>query len=687
MSRRVISPGPTVAVDVPGTIILQDDASPFGESWLAYTSPRETIEARRLDQVLPLLSRVDQATRAGLQAAGFLCYEAAPAFDPSFVTSPPGTLPLAWFGIYDRWTRLPRLPSWSAEVPGPHEATTGEVAFPDWSPSESDAEHRAAVERIRAFIAAGDVYQVNHTHRLRTRLGEPPWSLFRRLVSAQGGRCAAWVALEEHLICSASPELFFLLAGEEIESRPMKGTAPRGRSSQEDQLLGTRLTASAKDRAENLMITDMVRNDLGRIAETGSVRVDALWELERYETVWQLTSTVRARTRAPLVEIFRGLFPGASITGAPKIRAMEIIAGLEREARGVYTGCIGRVGPGSAARFNIAIRTAVVERGSGRAEYGTGGGIVWDSEPDRERQECRHKARLLSAPPRPEFRLFETLRWSPAGELFLRERHLDRLAASAGYFGFRFDRVAAGAALEREAAGLGDRPGDASMAIAVPRGHAVDGPAARRHAQPGPATPEPAAPEPLLWRIRLFLDRDGALATDATPLAPAHRVWTVALAVEPVDERDPFLFHKTTHREPYDRPRRDQPGMDDVLLWNRRGEITESTRANLAVRLDGVWVTPALDCGLLPGTLRQALLARNRLREAIVRVEDLARAERLVLFNSLRGVIRVERRRYTHRHRGAGNEGWAFPSRAETSDPFIGSPGWAGDDDPGASEH
>jgi para-aminobenzoate synthetase / 4-amino-4-deoxychorismate lyase len=596
-------------VETPGTVILQDDASPGAASWLLYTAPRETVEARRLDSVLPALARVEEATKVGLHAAGFLCYEAAPAFDRAFLTPPPGSLPLVWFGIYDRCTRLPRLSAASIEVPGSQRQATYDMVLPEWIPSESAEDHRAAVERIRSFIAAGDVYQVNHTHRLRTRLGETPWDLFQRLVSAQRGRYAAWVALEDHLVCSASPELFFRLEGGQIESRPMKGTAPRGRGSREDDFLGARLTASAKDRAENLMITDMVRNDLGRIAQTGSVRVDALWELERYETVWQLTSTVRARTRAPLLEIFRALFPGASITGAPKIRAMEIIAGLEREPRGIYTGCIGRAGPGPTACFNVAIRTAVVARSTGEAEYGTGGGIVWDSEAVREHEECRHKARLLSAPLRPPFQLFETLRWSPAGGAFLCERHLARLAASARYFGFPFDRTMAEAAVE--------------STVERAAGDPVTGPGAQR------------------WRLRLFLDRDGVLSTDANPLPPVPRIWTVALAREPIDERDPLLFHKTTHRAWYDRARRDHPRVDEVLLWNRRGELTESTRANLALRLDGTWVTPALDCGLLPGTLREALLARGRLREAIVRVEDVARAERLVLFNSLRGVIRV----------------------------------------------
>jgi para-aminobenzoate synthetase/4-amino-4-deoxychorismate lyase len=249
----------------------------------------------------------------------------------------------------------------------------------------------------------------------------------------------------------------------------------------------------------------------------------------------------------------------------------------------------------------------------------------------------------LSVPLQPRFQLFETLRWSPAGGVFLRERHFDRLAASARYFGFPFDRKAAEAAVETAVAGLG----------------------------------------PQRRRLRLFLARDGVLSTDASPLPPVPRVWTVALALEPIDERDPLLFHKTTHRALYDRARRDHPGADEVLLWNRRGELTESTRANLAVRLDGRWVTPALDCGLLPGTLREALLARGRLREAIVRVEDLARADRFLLFNSLRGVIRVERYRYTRRRPGAENGGGIIPSRVGTGGTVIGSPGRAGGDDPG----
>jgi para-aminobenzoate synthetase/4-amino-4-deoxychorismate lyase len=592
----------SVVPDRPGTVILQDDASPGRESWLLYAAPLETVEAHSVGEVPDLLARIEAAAQEGHQAAGFVCYEAAPAFDRAFVTPPASDLPLAWFGIYETCTRLTDLPPAPGATPAPPEPVPGEPTPATWIPNESDATHRAAVDRIREFIAAGDVYQVNHTHRLRASYPGSPWELFRRLARAQEGSHAAFVALPGHFVCSASPELFFRLEGDRIVSRPMKGTAPRGRHAGEDERLAAHLLASEKDRAENLMIVDMVRNDLGRIAEPGSVVVESLYELERYRTVWQLTSTVAAQTRASIPELFRALFPGASVTGAPKIRAMEIIAGLEPEARGIYTGCIGRVGPGRSARFNMAIRTAVVQRGTGHAEYGTGGGITWDSDPARELEECRQKARVLAEPERPAFRLFETIRWSAAGSLFLRGSHLARLADSARYFGFPFDPEAARKALDSLVRPVGAGP----------------------------------------WRVRLFLAPDGALATDIVPLARSLRAWRVGISRDPVDERDPFLFHKTTLRARYERAVAASPGADDVLLVSQRGELTESTRANLALRLDGAWLTPALDSGLLPGTLRAALLSRGRLREAVLRRADLGRAERVVLLNSLRGVIRVE---------------------------------------------
>jgi para-aminobenzoate synthetase / 4-amino-4-deoxychorismate lyase len=357
------------------------------------------------------------------------------------------------------------------------------------------------------------------------------------------------------------------------------------------------LAESTKDRAENLMILDMVRNDIGRIAELGSVRVPELFQIERYPTVYQMTSTVEGRTGASLGQIFAGLFPCASITGAPKVRTMQIIRELEPAPRGVYCGAIGYVAPGPRVRFNVAIRTAVVDKADGSVEYGVGGGIVWDSGPKSEYEECLAKARVLTHR-RPEVELLETLLFEPQTGYVLLEGHLARLAESAEYFGFAYDPSAVTGALNNFAAGL-------------------------------------CAPS----RVRLRLDPSGCctLEAAAAPKADAQRAWRLRLAPHPVDSGDVFLYHKTTNRLVYERAALDRGDADDVLLWNQRGEVTETLIANVVAELDGRLVTPPIECGLLPGVMRAELLAKGIIAEKVIRVPDLSRCAALFVINSVRG--------------------------------------------------
>jgi para-aminobenzoate synthetase/4-amino-4-deoxychorismate lyase len=559
-------------------------------AWLELVEPREVLAADELDQVVPTLARAADAGRAGRIAAGFVSYEAAPAFEPAMVAQGSGARPLAWFGIFDRATTLSGLPP-----------ASGEVANPIWQSSLTPAEHEEGVAAIHRHIAAGDTYQVNFTHRLTARLRTDPWTLFVAMSRGQQARCCAYVDTGDRVLCSASPELFFRLEDERIWSRPMKGTAPRGRTLAEDRSLARRLQTSAKDRAENLMIVDMLRNDLGRIAEPDSVAVSHLWQLEKYPSLWQMTSTIGARSRRPVEEIFGALFPCASVTGAPKIRAMEIIQQLEGHPRGVYTGAIGVIGPGRRARFNVAIRTAEVESATGRATYGTGSGVVWDSSPADEWRECATKALVLRPAP-PRFELLETMLWEPEGGVALRDRHLQRLEDSADYFAIPLERQVVEAALE-QAVG------------AVPR---------RPH------------------RVRLLVDAHGRVRTETEVLEHRPRPWRVALATEPVSSDDPFLFHKTTHRQVYDRHRARFPDHDDVLLWNERGEVTEATLANVVYRRGNRWLTPPVTCGLLGGTLRAELLELGRLAEAPLRVSDLSGIDDIRLINSVRQWIEIE---------------------------------------------
>ena len=559
--------------------------SPEQSSWVRYDRPQAVFAARSHDEVPQILDHLEtEVERRGLHAAGFLAYEAGGAFDPAMPRSSCAPFPLAWFGLFEP----PRPIALHPPSPGPGSG-------PHWVP-ELDAEaHARALGQIRRHLAAGETYQVNFTYRLRARFEADPWPYFLRLAAQQPSPHAAFVDCGDFAVCCASPEMFFHRRGAEVWSRPMKGTAPRGRWAAEDEAAAESLVRSEKERAENVMIVDMVRNDLGRVCLPGSVRVPELFRVERYPTLWQLTSLVRGLSDEPTARVMAALFPAASITGAPKVRTMGIIGELETSPRRIYTGTIGVMTPGRGARFNVAIRTVLVDKRSGSAEYGVGGGIVWDSDPAAEYRETLLKARVLEASP-PEFELLETMRWSREGGIFLIDGHLRRLGESAGYFGFALDLAALRESLEREAASASE---DAGV-------------------------------------LRLRLSKGGDWAIERRPLPPSGPC-RVALAAGPVDSRDTFLFHKTTRRGVYEKARAGRPGVDDVLLWNERGEVTEATIASVVVELDGALLTPPVDCGLLPGTFRRHLLDGGKVREGIVRVEDLPRCRRIWLVSAVRG--------------------------------------------------
>lgn len=569
-------------------MVLFDSAS---RKWLAFSLPCRILTTHRIEEVLPLLDQVDDAVaQEGLFAAGFISYEAASAFDPFLPSKGARGCPLLWFGLFRRVNEMAKLPAGQ------------DVNLPaSWTPSIDPDEYRRCLDAIHGYIREGDTYQVNFTYRLRAQTGLDPWDLFVRIAGDGDVPYAAFVDTGEWTICSASPELFLRLDGERIESHPMKGTAARGRWPEEDCAQAAALRVSVKDRAENVMIVDMVRNDLGRIAEAGSVQVPSLFDVERFPTVWQMTTTVRARTRAPLAQILQATFPPASITGAPKRRAMEIIAELESSPRQIYTGAIGFVAPGRCAQFNVAIRTVLVNNLTGQAEYGVGGGIVWDSKPAAEQQECLTKAGALH-PPKREFDLLETLLWTPGDGYWLLAYHLKRLAQSAAYFDFHVDAERIRAELAEFAARLSPE----------------------RH------------------RIRLLVSRHGVSRCEGVLLtSDAFRFGDIPLAKTPVNCGDVFLYHKTTHRMVYENALKTRPGHPDVLLFNEQGEITESTVANVAVEMDGALCTPPVRCGLLPGVHRAALLERGKLQERVVTVEQALQAPAIYLLNSVRGIHRV----------------------------------------------
>ena len=552
--------------------------------WLHFTQPQQVITAWELGQVLPALQQIeDQVEAKGLWAAGFISYEAAPAFDPVLPVRPMAGFPLLWFGLYP--------PPQATQLPG-----APELPALDWQPSVSRDDYDRAIECIKAYIAGGATYQVNYTMRLRSPFMGDAWALFLNLAQAQRANYAAYLDMGPFALCSSSPELFFRLEENLLTTRPMKGTAGRGRWLADDEAQADWLHHSEKNRAENVMIVDMMRNDLGRIAEVGSVQAPSLFDVERYPTVWQMTSTVTAQSRAPFSQVMSALFPCASITGAPKRRTMQIIAELETTPRRAYTGCIGFYAPGRQAQFNVAIRTVLVDRAAGQAEYGVGGGIVWDSTSAEEYTECLIKARVLSQR-RPRFALLESLLWQPGQGYFLLEEHLMRLQEAAVYFQYPLGLPAVQTRLAETAGSL-------------------------------PLTAH---------KVRLLVEQDGSIVCQAAPLETKPAPLRLGLALQPVDAGSPFLYHKTTQRQVYDQALAACPGCDDVLLWNERRQVTETCTANLVFEIGGKRSTPPVACGLLPGTLRARLLAQGEVQERMLTLDELPDCERLYVINSVRG--------------------------------------------------
>ncbi len=565
--------------------------------WRTFREPTRIIRATAVADVEAALGDVERAVRdEGCYAAGYVTYEAAGAFGLPVRPRDPDGLPLVCFGLFS-----PGSVGRDRGVTGAGSYDTG-----TWEPSLGSEAYAGAIARIKALIEAGETYQINFTFRLAAAFMGTPLAILRDLDAAQDGPWGAYVDDGRFAICSASPELFYRLSRDgRIECRPMKGTAPRGLWAEADRAQGAALQASPKNRAENVMVVDMARNDLGRVARTGSVETPALFEVERYPLQWQMTSRVRARVDAGLAALFRALFPSGSVTGAPKHRSMSIIRELEPAPRGIYTGAIGYLSPHGRQHFNVAIRTVTIDRAAGRAGFGVGSGVVWDSSAEEEYEECRLKASiLLSRPrssyatgPRPGFRLLETIGWTPGGGFALLPRHLARLVASAACFRFRCDLDEIGAMLDTA---VGDLIGPS--------------------------------------KVRVLLSRDGAVVCEGIDLGEAAvGPLQVSMAAEPVDQADVFLYHKTTRREVYERARASRPDRDTVLLWNRDREITESTDANIVVSLDGRRYTPPIAAGLLPGTLRAELVERGDIEERRITIEDLALAGELWLINSVRG--------------------------------------------------
>jgi para-aminobenzoate synthetase/4-amino-4-deoxychorismate lyase len=538
---------------------------------LQFDSPSRELIASKTSEVLSVLDFAEREAKAGAYVAVMLSYEAAPAFDSVLAVREPADFPLVWAATFDAATDLAN-----------HESR---LASNSWAPRVSRSEYDDAVSRIKELIAAGDTYQVNYSFPLTSSFNGDAYAWYRTLCEAQGAQYSAYIELGGYRVLSLSPELFFERRGDRVVTKPMKGTVRRGRWTAEDEELAQWLRQSTKDRAENVMIVDLLRNDLGKVSVPGTVEVTSLFELERFETVWQMTSTVESTLRegTSLGDLMTALFPCGSITGAPKIRTMQIIRELERYPRGAYTGAIGLLKPGGDCVFNVAIRTVMIDTEAERATFGVGGGVTIDSTAEREYEECVVKSKFLSSPAK-EFQLFESLLLED-GEYFLFAEHLERLRNSAEYFGFCFPEERIRAAL-KSVVGSG--------------------------------------------KVRLTLGKDGRIETHVSELQP-ETDQQVRLATSPVDSSDRFLFHKTTLRDFTSK---------DLIYWNERGEITESSIANIVVPIDGQLYTPPITSGLLAGTFRNHLLALGKIRERVISIEELQKAEEFFLINSVRKWVR-----------------------------------------------
>ena len=599
------------AEQTPGTVLLESSRPGAAIFSRVFTDPVGVLEVRTSAEIAGLFPQIEDAMHRGHFVAGFLAYDGGTFFEPSAALRP-GNDPLAWFGIYERCYRFDHtagrfLDGEPTDLGSSLEPSA--ASSPETSLALDEQQFRARIEQIHEWIRAGDVYQLNFTFPMHVKTKLRPAMLYSRLRTAQPVDYGAFLHCQEgRHILSLSPELFFRVRQEgdkrRITTQPMKGTARRGRTTNEDREIAESLASDLKNRAENVMIVDLIRNDLGRICEFGTVHVHKLFDVERYPTLWQMTSTVTGELRPEIgyEQIFRALFPCGSITGAPKIRAMQLLAQIEDNPRGIYTGAIGFFSREETV-FNVAIRTLVLE--DGEATMGVGAGIVIDSDPAAEFRECRLKAEFLTRATEP-FSLIETIRWD--GTYPLIELHLDRLADSADYFAFQCDKNAVRSALLEEASLFTDRR---------PR------------------------------KVRLLLDSDGTARIASEPIVDLSSRGTarVCIAAERTDPNDQFLFHKTTNRKLYNSTlaAASSAGFADVLFLNMLGELTEGAISNVLIEKSGRWYTPPVSCGVLPGMYRRHLLeTRVDLEEKILTLEDVRSAGAVYICNAVRGLRRVD---------------------------------------------
>jgi para-aminobenzoate synthetase/4-amino-4-deoxychorismate lyase len=584
----------------PSTVLLDTaKTDAVNRQSLLFTDPVEVLEGFTPRDVPGLLEAIDRRVDRGYFVAGYLDYECGSAFE-SIRKQPRAAIhrserPIAWFGVYEDAAEVSPRSLLEESRPEPASVQIDDVQF-----SFDRTAYGQQFRKIKHHIREGNVYQINFTGQVRFNHSGRPIDLYQRLRTNQHVPYGAFLNTPYETILCFSPELFFRRQDDQITARPMKGTIRRGRTLAEDYELQERLANDPKSRAENLMIVDLLRNDLSRVSRPDTVQVPALFTTRTYDTVTQMTSTVTAELEndTGYTDIFRALFPCGSVTGAPKVRAMQIIERLEPEPRGIYCGAIGYISPHDEAAFNVAIRTVVLDENRGR--MGTGSGIVWDSDADLEYEECTLKTRFLTDTT-PPFYLIETIRWDT--EYFLLDRHLDRLEASARYFDFPFSREELRETLHLRARDL--RTGST-------------------------------------YKVRVSLHRSGTTEISQEAIGPVDdEIWTCRFARRRIDPDNRFRYHKTSRRDTLDECHRAavEEGCDEVVFLNTRGEVTEGSRSNIFIKREGRYYTPPVSSGLLPGVYRSHLLdSLPNIEETALYPKDLANAEAIYLCNAVRGM-------------------------------------------------
>jgi para-aminobenzoate synthetase / 4-amino-4-deoxychorismate lyase len=567
-----------------------------------FTNPLHIIECRNSDSVRPSIKKLERMLKKGYFAAGFISYEAGFVLEKVFNDKKVYDFPLLWFGIFKKPVIFDHR-----KIKFNDTDDFADFDISGIKPDISEKEYIKSIEKIKTYIEQGHTYQVNRTFKMDFSFKGSLEDLYLYLRKKQGVAYSAFIKFQETSILSFSPELFFRKKKFNIAVKPMKGTMPRGRFSGQDAKNARLLYNCPKNRSENIMIVDLLRNDLGRISKTGTVRVKKFFEIEKYESLWQMTSSVKAmvQPKVSLYEIFQSIFPSGSVTGAPKIRTMQIINELEKSPRRIYTGSIGFFTPKMDSVFNVAIRTLLLDIRGKKGEMGVGSGIIYDSDPKNEYEECLLKAKFLTETQK-SFKLIETILWEPVKGYPLLRLHMQRLSGSAEYFGYKYKKDSVIKALNNASKGFDKKQ---------------------------------------KYRVRLLLDKNGATEISYSALDLKNMDKPIAISSKVVDSSDKWLYHKTTNRALYNSEysKYKKKGFFDVIFKNEKGQITEGAISNIFVVKNNIYYTPPIECGVLNGIYRRYLLNNRKIKikEKAIYLEDLLSADVIVMTNAIRGMVEV----------------------------------------------